>query len=295
MGGQLCVQNVCAESVELDVSGRLPQMAAPAIPDAGTYATASPDALSTATGTTTAATETATSTATVTTTGGAGTGGTGTGGKVGTGGAGAGGTGTNTSTGVASNIVTFKNGAAVGPMTGWGWIALGALDSVTDPTCGDSRALITAAVPCVASTNWNSPNALCVTGYVPVVPPNPSADVWSNNWVNIGVNARETGDPIGKAYSSIAVSVSSAPTSGFRILLHRLGDPVGADYCCLGATSGTPVPLTRFNTACWDNSGSAFVAADAANIEFVEVSVPATTQSAITLTNMCLNSITFGE
>ena len=43
MGGQVCVQNVCAESAELDVTGQLPQKAAPAIPDAGTYDASSPD------------------------------------------------------------------------------------------------------------------------------------------------------------------------------------------------------------------------------------------------------------
>ena len=43
MGGQVCVQGVCAEGKELDVTGQLPQKAAPAIPDAGTYDASSPD------------------------------------------------------------------------------------------------------------------------------------------------------------------------------------------------------------------------------------------------------------
>jgi hypothetical protein len=296
MGGQVCVQNVCAERVELDVSGQLPQMAAPPIPDAGSYATASPDALSTATGTTTAATETATSTATVTTTGGAGAGGAGMGGTRGTGGAGAGGTGTNVDTGGTSTVVTFQNGAAIGQMTGWGWIAQGALDSVTDPTCGDSKALITQSAPCMTATNWNASNALCVTGTIPVVPANATQVDWNNNWgIQIGVDVGNPVGPIGKAYSTIAVSVSNAPTSGFRIELHRTGDPATTTYCFDGLSSGTRVPLTSFNTACWDNSGIAFLAADAAKVDKVGVQVSSTMQAAITLTNMCLNSITFGD
>ena len=33
-------------------------------------------------------------------------------------------------------------------MTGYGWVALGTADSITDPTCGTGKTLITNAAPC---------------------------------------------------------------------------------------------------------------------------------------------------
>ncbi len=74
--------------------------------------------------------------------------------------------------------VTFSNGKAAGAMTGFGWVALGAQDTVTNPTC--QGAAITSATYCLGQVTWNSTNALCVTGSIPAVAAtNPD---YTNNW-----------------------------------------------------------------------------------------------------------------
>jgi hypothetical protein len=198
--------------------------------------------------------------------------------------------------GGTSNTATFQHGAAVGPISGYGWIAMAPLDFVTDPTCGPSGAPITATAPCMSVINWNAPNALCVTGYIPALPVAPTPDDFASNWgIEIGVNAGVVpGVPIGKSYSTLAAFVSGVPTSTFRLGVHRAGDPSTVIYCFNYVTSWAAVALTQFNTACWDNSGTYFTAADAANIDLLNVQV-LSASTAITLTNMCLNSITFGD
>jgi hypothetical protein len=192
------------------------------------------------------------------------------------------------------HVATFLYGEATGPITGFGWIALGASDWVSDPTCGYYGAPITETSPCLDTTNWNSPTALCISATIPALPAAPTQGDYDNNWgVQIGVNATITpGEPIGRAYSTIAMSFSGSPTAGLRVELHRAGDPDATTYCA--TNTGAPVPLTTFNTACWDNTGIAFTAADAPLIDKVGVQV-SSTLAAITVANLCLNSITFGD
>ena len=192
------------------------------------------------------------------------------------------------------HVATFLYGEATGPITGFGWIALGALDWVTDPTCGYYGALITKTAPCLDTTNWNSPTALCISATIPALPAIPIQADYDNNWgIQIGVNANEIpGFPIGKAYSKIAISVSGSPTAGLRIELHRAGDGDAVTYCA--TNTGLAMKLTSFNTACWDNSGTAFLATDAPNIDKIGVQV-SSTATAISVANLCLNSITFGD
>jgi hypothetical protein len=194
----------------------------------------------------------------------------------------------------SSHVATFLYGEATGPITGLGWIALGALDWVTDPTCGYYVAPITKTSPCLDTTNWNSPTALCISATIPALPAIPLQADYDSNWgVQIGVNATITpGEPIGRAYSTIAMSFSGSPTAGLRIELHRAGDSEATTYCA--NNTGAPIPLTTFNTACWDNTGTAFTATDAPLIDKVGVQV-SSTLAAITVANLCLNSITFGD
>jgi hypothetical protein len=200
--------------------------------------------------------------------------------------------------GATSVPVTFQYGQAVGAITGYGWIALGVLDRVTDPTCGYSGTPITPTTPCMDVTNWNSATALCVSGYIPALPAVPTATDYSNNWgIQIGVNSTPAFGIISRVYSTISASISGLSTPGFRLELHRLGDPDSTTYCYEGVTSGMQVPLIGFNTACWDSTGSSgikFAAADAALIDKVGVQI-SSLPTAITLTNMCLNGFTFGN
>lgn len=192
--------------------------------------------------------------------------------------------------GFSTSIPPSSDG--MGPITGWGWVALGALDVITDPTCAGVP--ITKAKPCLTSTYWNSSTALCVSGSIPALPAAPVQSDYDNNWgIALGVNANPDDTmPIGEAYSTIAVSVTGTPTVGLRVILHRLGDPEDVTYCA--RYTGATMKLTSFNTRCWDNSGVFFTAPDAPKIDKVGVQV-SSTFSAITVTNLCLNCIIFGK
>ena len=208
----------------------------------------------------------------------------------GTSGGGSTGTPTGGTPAASGNSVTFNSGQAQGQMTGYGWIALGSADSASDPTC--SGVAITSTAPCNTATTWSSTSALCITGAIPALSAAPLQAEYDANWgLQIGVNSNETdGVAIAKTYSAIAIAVSGSPTSGLRVEIHRKGDAPATTYCA--ANTGSAIPLTNFNTHCWDNGGTAFAAADAALIDKVGIQV-SSTQSPITVTNLCLNSITF--
>jgi hypothetical protein len=224
------------------------------------------------------------------------------GGKGGGGGGATGGGGGSTDTGGSAgggavsgggNTVTFSAGAAVGPMTGWGWIALGALDTATSPDCGGTP--ITKAAPCLTSTSWNATDALCITGTIPALPPAPvlQSDYDANWGLQIGVNANADDTiALGQTFSTIAIVVDGSPLPGLRIELHRQGDLEATTYCALNKAG--PINLTSFNTKCWDGSGTAFTADDAPKIDKVGIQV-SSTATAITVTSLCLHQIVFGN
>ena len=190
-----------------------------------------------------------------------------------------------------STTVTFANGLGVGVVSGYGWVAMGTDDTVSSPTCGAGHLPISGASPCDASTIWDKSNALCATGSVPALPtPTTSANYAAYWGLQIGVNVSPTSGPIGVAYRTITVNLTGSPTSGLRIELHRYGDPAGSNYCASLPVPAAPVPLTSFNTSCWDNSGTFFTTADAPNIDQISVQVTAGS-SAITVDELCLDSI----
>ncbi|MGO9666410.1 MAG: hypothetical protein ACLP66_24305 [Polyangia bacterium] len=192
-----------------------------------------------------------------------------------------------------SNGVTFSNGQAQGQMNGLGWVGMGVPgDNVTDPTCGTTPPYqqITAAAPCTTQTHWNSPSALCITGAIPALGTPPD---YTGNWgLELGVYANSDGvSAIGTAFASINVAVTG-PVPGLRVNIHRKGDPGTSSYLYCALYTGSAIPLTNFNTACWDNSGTAFTAADAPKIDRVILLVPSS-GTAITVTNLCMTGITF--
>jgi len=173
-------------------------------------------------------------------------------------------------------------------MTGFGWIAFGADDSVTDPTCGSPSGPISANLPC-QETLWSNPTALCVSGYLPPV----IDGEYDANWgISIGVNATPlAGGVLGQSFAGVAVSVGGSPQTGLRIVAHRNGDLDSTTYCAL-MTPGVAVPFTSFNTACWDGSGTALSLADVTNLDNVGVQIPSGS-TAVTITNLCVQGITF--
>jgi hypothetical protein len=214
---------------------------------------------------------------------------TGHGGVIGTGGVTP--TGGTTTPPNAGTVVTFANYQAQGAMTGFGWIALGSADTVADPTCSSPAGLITAATPC-DFTVWSSPTAYCMSGSIPAVVT--SSDYTTNWGIELGVNATPVaGGVLGQSFSSVTLSLTGAPLTGLRTVVHRKGDASAVVYCA-AMSPGVPVAFGSFNTACWDGSGTKLTAADVANLDQVDVQVPSGT-TAITVTNLCLLGITFAR
>jgi hypothetical protein len=221
--------------------------------------------------------------ATVTNTGGVATGGI----------AGAGAFG-GTSGGGGTAFTTLVAGRAQGAMSGYGWVAMGALDSVTFPTCDGKP--ITNANPCSGASEWPYGSNLCITGFVPALQANPSAVDYSDNW---GILiAAETTDPpgggLGVSYRTATFFLAGSPSTGLRATVHRKGDPQGTNYCAF-ITPGAAVPFTMFNTACWDGTGAWLSLYDVPNIDWIGIQVSSVIATPIKVANLCLNAIVFGS
>jgi hypothetical protein len=188
--------------------------------------------------------------------------------------------------------VTFSNGQAVGAMTGLAWVALGSADTLTDPLCGSAQ--ITSTPPCVATT-WSTTNSLCISGAIPAL--DATTPDYNSNWgIQLGIDVTKPfGSGLGQSFSTIAITVSGSPTSGLRAMLHRKGDKDETNYC-LAMISGTVMPMTSFNTKCYDlpPDGDALFASDIPNIDKVGVQV-SSSATAITVDNLCVTGITFGK
>jgi hypothetical protein len=230
--------------------------------------------------------------------GGSGGGSGGVGGGSGGSGGGAGGTVTS-GTKNTGTTVTFAKGKAAGAMTGYGWVALGKLDSVTDPTCGPSKTAITSTAACASDPNWSATDKLCISGGCPALPASPTSTDYADNYgIVVGVNAGDkggTGDAsevLGQSFKTISVAASGMPSSEVRIQIHKKGDPDSTSYCIKYSSSA--IDLTKFATDCYATSPTGlFKAADIPNID--KVSLEAVSAStAVTVTSMCITGITFG-
>jgi hypothetical protein len=207
---------------------------------------------------------------------------------------GSGGT-TTSSTKNSGSTVTFDKGKGAGAMTGYAWVALGSLDTITDPTCGASKTPITSAAPCASDPNWSG-TGLCITGGCPALGATP--DYTNNYGVVVGVNAGDaggTGDAslvLGQTFTSITITATGVPTSEVRAQIHIKGDADSKSYC-LKFTSGTAMDFAKFATDCYATAPTGlFPAASAPNIDKVSLeAVSATT--AVSVTSMCMTGITF--
>ena len=212
----------------------------------------------------------------------------------GTGGSGGGGSAACTA---SDTQVCFKDGQAQGAMTGYGWIALAMLDTLTDPTCDTDKHAIDAAHACTTTTNWNSSNALCMSGTIPALPATPFQSDYDNNWgIQIGVNTSEPpGTTLGKARTSMTITISGAPSTGLRAEVHVKGEPAGQTYCA-DLTSGQAIPMSKFNLECWNGDSAspskALSSDNVPNIDKVGVQV-SSTATEIKVENLCLQSIAF--
>ena len=187
--------------------------------------------------------------------------------------------------------VTFTTGKAAGAMSGWAYIAMGATDTASDPTCGTAKALITEAAPCTTTTNWSTATSICVTGNVPIA----DAPTYASWGLALGVNASATaGVGLGQAFTSVAIAVTGSPLTGLRATVHKAGEAASVSYCA-ALTPGTAIPLTSFITDCYNGAtaaGTKITAADVPNIDKISVQVSSGTV-AIPVTNLCITGITF--
>jgi len=204
-------------------------------------------------------------------------------GTIGTGGLGPGGV-----SGTTGNTVTFLDDRAEGAMTGYGWVALGQLDTFSSPTCMGG-AHITPNTPCDIY-DWSSGTALCMSGTIPAV----TNGDYTTNW---GVLlAAEVTDPegggLGQSFQAMTINLTGTPRTGIRAVVHRIGDAGDVNYCAT-IDAGSSVLLTSFNTHCWDGSGLALAQSDVPDLDWVGIQVPSAAFSAITVTNLCLTGIVF--
>ena len=187
--------------------------------------------------------------------------------------------------------VTFSSGKGVGAMVGYGWVALGSADTISDPTCGASKAPITAAAPCAADPNWSSTTALCMTGSIPALGSTP--DYAANFGVVVGVNATDpaTGG-LGQTFTSVTITATGGPGSGVRAQIHKKGDPDSSSYC-FPFTSGTAMALAKFAIDCYNTTPlQVYPAADIPNIDKISLEVFSAT-AAITVASLCITGISF--
>jgi len=193
-------------------------------------------------------------------------------------------------------VVTIANGQAQGAMTGYGWVAFGPLDVVTDPTCDSPAGQMVSGVSCDLP-RWSTPTAYCMSGSIPAVPSAPTAADWSNNWgIQIGLNSTlQPGEGLGQSFSSVATTLTGSPLTGLRMMVHRVGDVDTTSYCAV-VSSGVSISFTRFSTTCWDTTspGTALTLADVPNIDKISIQVSSMVGTAITVTNLCLVGLTFG-
>ena len=217
---------------------------------------------------------------------------TGTGGNGGTNSSGGGpssggssGTGSGGSTG-GGDTVTFADGRAQGPMTGYAFLSLGPSDSASSPVCAEdpnnptnTRPIAGPAVgkcdepgktcPTTGMTVWNAKDTLCISGSIPVVTPDtayPSGDYKINWGLQIGVNTSDppadnsgNGKTLQASYSTVTLTVNPkavTPTNpAIRAFVHLVTQLCTDNpYCATIQESGppfAPLTLTDFNTECW--------------------------------------------
>lgn len=229
----------------------------------------------------------------------------------------------------AADSICFANGQASGGgqlasvVSGHGWVAPGAQDTITSPTCADNTSAptttvpITEANPCpstgIAVWGAGSTNALCMSGSIPLVTDTtayPSGD-YNDNWgLQIGIDISSTGAVLGvSSYSKITLNFTGSVNpngAAIRAELHRKGDGADATFCAIAA-SGMPISLTAFSTQCWSGCSTAQApagisdtntcyslnAADIPNIDKIDIHISSDATNAYTVSNFCWTGITF--
>ena len=259
------------------------------------------------------------------------TGGGGNGGSTGTGGGGpsaGGSTGNGGSTG-GGGTVTFADGRAQGPMTGYAFLSLGPSDTATSPVCAEdpnnptntrpiagppvgSCDAVGKTCPTTGMTVWSDKAKLCISGSIPIVV---NSDYKSNWGLQIGVNTSDPpadtsgkGKTLGDTFSTVAFTVNPSAVTpsnpAIRAFVHLVSQACTADpYCATIQTSGAPMTLTDFNTECWAGTKCAAGSTtcfqlkpeDVPNIDKAGVQISSDISYVYTVNNFCLDQIVFAK
>jgi hypothetical protein len=134
-------------------------------------------------------------------------------------------------------------------------------------------------------------DSLCITGNVMALPPTPTPADLANDWgCGIGVNLNQ-GDAgttsMTYVFTGTGITVTTTevpPCTTARVVV----DNAGQDYCA-PLTDGAAIPWTTFNTACWDNSGTALAAPPASVAVKVQFVTSAT--GPCSYTDFCVTAI----
>ncbi|MGB8296823.1 MAG: hypothetical protein WCG85_15450 [Polyangia bacterium] len=229
--------------------------------------------------------------------------------------------------GTPGDVVTFKDGKAQGPMSGYAYIALGPQNSASDPVCAEdpNNVAVTRPItapdpnecetagktcPTTGRTVWDSSSALCITGTIPIVQNSDYTDDWglqiAMNTSNPPADSSGNGHTLGTTYSTVAFDITPAAVTpantAIRAIIHLVSQACNANpYCATIPASGAVLTLTDFNTECWNGPACTTTtclqlkATDVPNIDKIGVQISSDIVNAYTVTNFCLNSITFGK
>ena len=197
-----------------------------------------------------------------------------------------------TDVGIGSAVTDFTaNGNLAADATGVGAPAVGSDGYVTVDAGSVALqgyvASYTAGSPSTITLTYGSA-AFCASGSVA---PNGAFQ----SWAGAGFNVNQTESPAGGMTSALAISGSSM-TLGFEnfggsTLRVQLADSGNNLWCYTLAQSTGPVtiPLSSFNSKCWDNSGQSFQPGD--SITTFQLIVPGSDEL-VTPYNFCFLGVT---
>jgi hypothetical protein len=198
---------------------------------------------------------------------------------------------------------TFASGRAQGAMSGYGYVSLGVVDSVTSPTCNGvqigglapSMPPVTFNSTCPPSgITWGSATGLCVSGSIPGWSSRLSYMDYMIDWgIMVGAATREPVQAMGVSYRTVTLTVSGGDESPLFAVVHLADDANHLTYCA-SMRSGEAIKLSAFNTECLFDSGQRLADSDVQKIDKLGIQVPSS-ESAITLSDFCLIKIEFAK
>ena len=182
-----------------------------------------------------------------------------------------------TSITTAGQLTVAGGYVTAGSLRGYGYTWVG--DLSTPPTCITPKCSSTGCTPAFP------PTALCASGIV-------GADVTYQSVAGLGFNLNQNmaGDPLGYVAAPAFLTVDAFLASGFARV--QLSGANGNYYCVEAGkwAPGVPIPITNFNTSCWDNSGMTLY--QGSPVSAINLVVPSNA-TAMSRFALCLTNVTF--